>query len=471
MSSALALAAPRPSPDLLPRCLLLAALLHLWLALMVGTRPGEQAQGSSWGKLTVTLRGAAGMGREGSTLPTPTWRDEGPPGEAASPRHGGRLRREAPPPEAGPGAQTLGRWKPEELPPDPSRPELDTAGSLGQGGVQPAQPLPQAATPPAPSPAPRLATPEPPVTRRAEALPALPTPALPTAELQPLPSRVDMPRPQLSLPQALPAPQTQGLPAPPPSLQATELRPLDTQIALPPPRLALPAEVPARSRPTEALPRASALQPDRGELAPLASRIELPAEPDPAPALRTLGAPRLERPRERGEVLAAPQAARQSEPLAPLSRELPAIDPAAVGLDGSVPGTRTDRAAQPAAPLTRGDPLADPLPGPRASAGSPDAGAAVGRDVATAPSAAASAPLRPLQRPLDLSLPQRGPQAARRGPGALELLTAPPERKSKLEKAVEDAEREDCRKAHGDKGLLGAVPLAVDALRGKGCKW
>jgi hypothetical protein len=31
--------------------------------------------------------------------------------------------------------------------------------------------------------------------------------------------------------------------------------------------------------------------------------------------------------------------------------------------------------------------------------------------------------------------------------------------------------REDCRRAHEDKGLLAAIPLAVDALRRNGCKW
>jgi hypothetical protein len=107
------------------------------------------------------------------------------------------------------------------------------------------------------------------------------------------------------------------------------------------------------------------------------------------------------------------------------------------------------------------------VPGQRASVGSPDAGVRVGHDVATAPSAAASAPLPPL----NLSLPSRSGPTLQRGPGLLQLLPGVPERKSKLEKAVDDANREDCRKAHSDKGLLAAGPLVADSLRDKGCKW
>jgi Meckel syndrome type 1 protein len=51
------------------------------------------------------------------------------------------------------------------------------------------------------------------------------------------------------------------------------------------------------------------------------------------------------------------------------------------------------------------------------------------------------------------------------------LLPGLPDTKSKQEKAVDEAGREDCRKAHADKGVLGAIPLALDSARGKGCKW
>lgn len=117
--------------------------------------------------------------------------------------------------------------------------------------------------------------------------------------------------------------------------------------------------------------------------------------------------------------------------------------------------------------MTRGDPVAPPVAGQRAAPGSPDAGARVGYDVATPPSASASAPLAPL----NLNLPRASGPTARRSSAMWELLPALPETKSKLEKAVEQAGRDDCRKAHSDKGLVGAVPLAADSLRNKGCKW
>ena len=51
------------------------------------------------------------------------------------------------------------------------------------------------------------------------------------------------------------------------------------------------------------------------------------------------------------------------------------------------------------------------------------------------------------------------------------MLPAPPERKTKLQQVVEAARREDCMTAHGYKGLLAVVPLVVDTMRDKGCKW
>ena len=87
--------------------------------------------------------------------------------------------------------------------------------------------------------------------------------------------------------------------------------------------------------------------------------------------------------------------------------------------------------------------------------------------MAVPPSAAASAP----RVPLNLSLPRRGDIAARRGPGLIDLLPQPPERKSKLEQSIEDTANKDCRKAYADAGLLAAIPLALVTARGKGCKW
>jgi hypothetical protein len=74
---------------------------------------------------------------------------------------------------------------------------------------------------------------------------------------------------------------------------------------------------------------------------------------------------------------------------------------------------------------------------------------------------------------LNLDLPRaRSSVFSGQGPrGLVPLLPPPPERKSKLTEGIEKSARPDCRTAHADKGVLGAVPLAADALSGKGCRW
>ena len=105
-----------------------------------------------------------------------------------------------------------------------------------------------------------------------------------------------------------------------------------------------------------------------------------------------------------------------------------------------------------------------PYPAP---AGSPDAGARLGQDVATPPSAAPGTQ----RAPLNLSLP-RGPAVARQGSsGLLQMMPHPPEKKSKLAEDIEAAAKADCRKAYSGAGLLAAVPLLLDAARDKGCRW
>ena len=450
---------------MLPSCLLLSALVHIWLALMIGTQPGPTVPGQGgWGDLTVTLRGPIEPKAEGEAV-AQAWRDDGPLGAAQSPRHGGRLRLEAPAPDSGPGAQRLGRWKALELPPDPSRPEEEDAqGNQGQGvpkldGLAVDSVAPPA-TPAAPAPAPAPPTLDARAAEAAPALRALEAIAAPAAQvaleagLRPAPAQIDLlpsePEPRLleapPLPRAvvaresLAAPRTQALP--------DRLTPVPREAPEPDPTLrtldAPPSARPSVARERLAAPRTQAL-PDR--LAPVPSEA-----PAPAPTLRTLEAPASPtRPLATREPLtAASPATGQVERLSPVPQTAPE----------SLPAASPD-------PLTRGDPLADPVPGLRAAPGSPDAGARVGHDVATAPSARASAPLPPL----NLSLPRGGPLAVQRGPGLLQLLPGLPERKTKLEKAVDEASRDDCRKAHSDKGLLAAGPLLLDALRNKGCKW
>ena len=91
-------------------------------------------------------------------------------------------------------------------------------------------------------------------------------------------------------------------------------------------------------------------------------------------------------------------------------------------------------------------------------------GAPVGPATVPAPPGAASAPLR-------LDLPTNGPMSPRRAVGLLPLLKPPADKEGKLEKDIDKAKRADCRDAHSESGLLAVVPIAIDAISGKGCKF
>ncbi|MDO9286212.1 MAG: hypothetical protein Q7U26_15050, partial [Aquabacterium sp.] len=125
---------------------------------------------------------------------------------------------------------------------------------------------------------------------------------------------------------------------------------------------------------------------------------------------------------------------------------------------------------QPAAgrDVSSGAPPGSTAPAGRsAAAGAPDAGARVGHDVATAPSLPASAP----RLNLDLVRPRGGMISSQGSRGLLQMVPHPPEAKTKLAEDIEKAAKADCRKAYGAMGLLAVVPLAVDAVRDKGCRW
>jgi len=101
--------------------------------------------------------------------------------------------------------------------------------------------------------------------------------------------------------------------------------------------------------------------------------------------------------------------------------------------------------------------------------GAPDAGTRLGQDVATPPSAAASAPPR-----LNLQLARpRGGELSRLAPaGVLQLLPRPPELPDKLGDEIRKAGRADCKDAYAGAGLLAVLPLVADALKKDGgCKW
>jgi len=476
----------RPPPDSrqLQRCLLLAVLLHVWLVLMFGNATGTAAPGEGvFGSLTVKLLGRSG-GDAGA-----------PPGEQASRSTDSPSRNASPAP---PGAARLGRQNPQDVAPEDAGSEEtspappSTATLALPEGFKPIE-RPDPGPPPLTAP-PSLPPPDLPTatlgrleSRPEAAVAPLTTAASPRTPSRPaeaLPLAGDLPAPVNRL-EAAPTPAANALPRPPALRAAPQQATLDPSAELPAPVQRL--EAPAAAVMATPLPRTADLR------APPAAASTLPAATALPSAVQRLEAPTadaaatapLPRP---GELRAANPAAASALPamqdlpasvnrleaadaaagLAPLQRA-PSTrpGPAAPGasalseLAGNVPGEVT----APAGPA-RGDPNASPYAAPKASAGAPDAGSRLGPDLPLPPTAAASAP----RAPLNLSLP-RGDMSAKRSAGVIDLIPPPPERKSKLEQSVEEAANKDCRKAYGGAGLLAVVPLAVDAVRGKGCKW
>lgn len=475
MSAVLA-ARPRhapPDPRQLWRCLLLAALLHVWLVLMFGNASGSAAPGQGvWGSLTVKLLGKGDGRSDGEPgappgEPVREWRDNGAAGSGTQPRQGGQVRPTEPAPAADTGAAELGRWQPTEVPAE-----------------MPAESANAHAPSPAPPRTATLALPEGfrPIEREHVAAPSA-APAQPPSPLPELPAAIGRleARPEATV-TPLPSPaslspplRTEALPALNGDVPTTAVNRLDATPARPAAAATLPRPADLR-----ALPAATAIAPSADLPAPV-RRLEAPAEAGVARALppssdlrATPALPAAAATLPDAQDL--PSAVRRLEPADGASRVVPLQPPAAsprAALPAPAAAAVSELAGGLPAPVSAPAGAAGGAPGidlygvPKASAGSPDAGARLGRDLALPPSAAASAP----RAPLNLSLPRSGDIAARRGLGVIDALPQPPERKSRLEQSIEDAANADCRKAYAGAGLLAIVPLAVDAARGKGCKW
>ena len=109
-------------------------------------------------------------------------------------------------------------------------------------------------------------------------------------------------------------------------------------------------------------------------------------------------------------------------------------------------------------------------PGAPRGVGAPDVGGQRAQDLVPGAAQAAQGASAPR---LNLNLPpSRAGDFSTSGPkGVLQLMPRPPETKSKLASDIEKAVRPDCAKAYAAAGLLAVVPLAVDAVRDKGCRW
>ncbi|RQO62546.1 hypothetical protein DBR47_04805 [Paucibacter sp. KBW04] len=489
----------KPLPEAqLKQSLLLAALLHVWLVLLLGNAPGGTAKPGEgvWGRLNITLRGPENGEPSGRPqLPPAPDDNAGPVGQAKQARFGGAPRplpaADQPRPTQ-PGAAQLGTWQaaagegqaeaPTQAKPSP-QPSVATEARPVTRPETAAVAAPPPAPAPVPAPAPAPAQPAPFLVPAVPALAALPKQALPVPaplnvpQFEALPAAPEAPAQPKTF-EAAPAPAVQrARPAPlllkpggaQAAPQALDLAPaLPALQARPEPR---PAPVP-ESLPVPVPVPSVVAAPELAAPAPPLPPVKSLAEPAPLPSLaaQPLQAPSALKPLPPSALERAPALPPAPAVPAPAPATTPAQNPAAAHPAAEVPA-----AAQPAASLQDRSSVRLGQPGqpsPQARFGTPDAGSRLGHDVATPPSAAASAPQAPLQ--LNLSLPPRprgGELSGRGSRGVLDLLPTPPERKSKLSQEMENAAKQDCRKAYGEAGLLAVVPLAVDALRDKGCRW
>ena len=507
--------AARAKPQLhapLKQSLLLAALLHVWLVLLLGNAPGGTAKPGEgvWGRLNITLRAPENGDPSGTPQLPPVPDDNaGPLGQAKQPRFGG-VPRPLPtadqPKPTQPGAAQLGIWQAAPAVPQaevPAQPKQSRQPSVEAEALPVTRPIASPAPAPVPAPA-ILALPEP-----------APMPAQPARFLVPAPlAVVAIPSQAVPVQTPLIVPKFEALPAAPEALPMQtpvsvsaagpgpiELKAFDaatgpTVQRARPAALLSPGANQASPQVLDFAPVLPALQ-GRPEAAPFPTPVAAPEvaslaqppqppqpgkslpEPAPLPSLsaQPLQAPSAFKPLTPSALARAPalppvSAAPTPVPspaLTPLASTPAPAEPAAAK---SAPGTSS---ATEAAPSVSQQDRSQVRLGQASSQdhfGTPDAGSRLGHDVATPPSASASAPQAPLQ--LNLSLPPRprgGELSGRGSRGVLELLPTPPERKSKLSQDIENAAKQDCRKAYAEGGLLAAVPLAVNALRDKGCRW
>ena len=292
-------------------CVLLAALVHLWLALMLGNAPAGTAMPGQgvWGAINVTLRGTVDGRELRSPLPplTPVL-PQGPVGAAADPRWGGAVRRAPPQPEAAPGGATLGRWAESpvappkldvpaaaiEAPPDRPPAPQSPPGRVVQERLPPEStllPAPAAPEAVAPAPAVRQLAPAPepaaatlaPALTRTGPLPVAPLPALAAALPTLAAPIVEPPPPVVTDTPAAPVLRQLGRDVP---AVAARQAPLPRVEALP--SLAVPGDLPAALTAGPS-PRAPDAGPQIGH-----DVATLPAQPASAPRLN------LELPRVRG---------------------------------------------------------------------------------------------------------------------------------------------------------------------------
>ncbi len=450
----------------LTQYMVLAALLHIWLVLVLGSAPGGQAAPGegAYGSLTVKLQGpVAQAGADVAQEP----QSNGPPGKVRQQRSGGMVRPiNEPVRQDQAGAETAGAWRPLESANDPNLapPIAPEVKPLSPSALDAVAELPRPTATLTDNA--QVVTPD-----RVQALPKLQTEHAPS--LAPLPGAAyDALRPALTLkdvPQRV-APAPGAAPSKLAPSRTADLAPLPTQDfdALRARTLSEPSVRTAPTTPAAAPAKLPSLEAPR--LAPLPSHALDALQPMRTSTLGESSPPLQPVPAVQG-VQGANAPSKLPSSRAPDLPSLPPADLPAGPAASPTTSTTTSTTANPASPSPRPaignapqGPSASPTPTP---GGAPNAGSQQGHDVATPPSAS------PDRKPLNLNLPlARGPMAANHGgSGILPVVPKPPDMKTEIEKAVEKARRDDCRKAYADNGLLAALPLAADAARDKGCKW
>jgi hypothetical protein len=433
---------PPTTPPRLLHCLLLAALLHLWLVLLLGNADGGTAQQGKgvWGAINITLRGPKTLGGTADVKPPELLPPSGPAGTATSPRFGGTVREPGPALAPEPGAAQLGNWTATPLPKS-DKAELPAAAS-----PTPRQDAPQSSIGPPPTQG-RVTE------ERATELPATPPGPIPVQAPPPAPMPSAEPAPTPSPERSLSSTLSRlgGQPAP---VQPLNNNPVDNPSLRP---LALPARLPDLAPPLPA--------------APVVPPVSTPPPPTPAPALVAPVSPAAPPAAVASPAPAAAPPGPEPAPVdaLPVLRTLGGTGPMQPQTTSPSAALQTDTApaSAPTLPTLQRTPALGPAVAAAAPA-APDAGPRAGQDVATPASNAASAAPRlnlQLARPRSGELPRGG------STGVLSLLPRPPETASQLSKDIDKAAKPDCAKAYSGAGLLAVPLLLVDSLRKDGCKW
>jgi len=467
---------------------LLSMLLHALAILMFGAPAGGTSEGRAmWGSLQVVLTGLAPepspslkLDRGGIEAPQPQLAAPAPPPapaprprvESATPslRAAPRIEPAAPPVEAPPLPETAPKVEPIVIPPVLERlvvPERQFEVPPPTFTVPPPttdqSPAP-VATPTAPAPVPAAPPRETPVVKES---PAPVTPRLPQVErapaevpkistplLQPLTPSVQehrlAPVPELEMPR-IESRTIPSIAAPPVITQPIEMKPVAV------PRVQELAPAPVITQPLDAR---AVSTPRIQELAPVPN-IETIAKPVEAPPVHEV--PVTPPP------VAAPTVAPTPSPTVTPQAE-PRVEPR---IEQRVEPQIQQREALPQgtqhqAP-TREAPSPRPTPAP--SPGTP--GTSEFRKRPEEP----TGDYDPFSAPKDLDLDAMKKRAGQmaRGTGNTAVFAFPmpavPPKKSKMEEAIENARKPDCRTAYAGLGLAAVVPLIANEFGEGTCRW